>query len=133
MTTTYLDRMAGFASTLAYADLPAPVVLRAHWLLLDGIAVMLAGAREPRIGALARLLQKRGSSGRSVFTTDGTRGDAADAALVNATAACAHVLDEGHKYARGHVGTYVMPAVLAVAEERAVSCTELVTALVVSS
>lgn len=131
MTTTYLDRMAGFASTLAYADLPTPVVLRAHWLLLDGIAVMVAGAREPRIGALARLLQKRGSSGRSVFTTDGTRGDAADAALVNATAACAHVLDEGHKYARGHVGTYVMPAVLAVAEERAVSYSELVTALVV--
>ena len=131
MATDYLDRIAAFAAGLTYADLPAAVVERAHTLLLDGIAVMLAGAQEPRVASLAAVLKKRGSQGLSLFTTDGTRGDAADAALVNATASCAHVLDEGHKYARGHVGTYVLPAVLAVAEERQVTCTELITALVV--
>jgi len=131
MSTPWLDRIAEFAFTLRHEDLPAHVIERAHWLLLDGIAVMVAGAREPRVAALAAVLKKRGSLGVSAFTTDGSRGDAADAALVNATAACAHVLDEGHKYARGHVGTYVLPAVLAVAEEQRVSCTELITALVV--
>jgi len=128
--TEYLDEIARFAADLRFADLPGEVLDRAEWLLLDGIAVMVAGAAETRVRQAAALLRRRGSQGRSAFAVDGLRGDAADAALVNATAACAHVLDEGHKYARGHVGTYVLPAVLAVAEERQASGRELITTLV---
>ncbi|MGE4243463.1 MmgE/PrpD family protein [Ramlibacter sp.] len=130
MAADYLDRIARFASELRFDDLPAEVVERAERLLLDATAVTVAGAAEPRVRQAAAMLRKRGSQGRSLFATDGYRGDAADAALVNATASCAHVLDEGHKYARGHVGTYVIPAVVAVAEEREVSGRELITALV---
>ena len=130
MATQYLDQIADFAAGLRFGDLPPEVVDRAVWLLLDGLAVMVGGAGEPRVRLAAALLRRRGSKGRSAFAVDGWRGDAADAALVNATAACAHVLDEGHKYARGHVGTYVLPAVLAVAEERQVNGHELITALV---
>ncbi len=130
MSSSYLDRIAQFAAGLRWADLPPQVVDRTQWLLLDSIAVMVAGAREPRVGALCAMLRRRGSQGQSHFFGDGTRGDAADAAMVNATAACAHVLDEGHKYARGHVGTYVLPAVLAVAQEREVSSGDMLTALV---
>ena len=130
MSSEYLDRIANFAASVRHADLPAPVIERARWLLLDTFAVMIAGAGEHRVNALSRTLRQRGSVGRSLFATDGARGDAADAALVNATAACAHVLDEGHKYARGHVGTYVLPSVLAVAEEQRASVGDMVVALV---
>jgi len=130
VTPDFLDRIAAFAAELRFDDLPAEVVERATRLLLDAIAVTVAGAAEPRVRGAAELLRRRGSQGRSLFVVDGGRGDAADAALVNATAACAHVLDEGHKYARGHVGTYVLPAVHAVAEERGASGREFVTALV---
>ena len=130
MSKDYLDQIAGFAAKLRWSDLPPEVVERAEWLLLDNLAVTLAAASEPRVRMAAAMLRRRGSQGRSVFWVDGSRGDAADAALVNATAACAHVLDEGHKYARGHVGTYVLPAVLAVAEEREADGRELITAIV---
>lgn len=130
MSADYLDQIALFAAGLRWSDLPPEVVDRAQWLLLDGIGVMVAASSEPRVRQMAAMLRRRGSQGRSAFAVDGGRGDAADAALLNATAACAHVLDEGHKYARGHVGTYVLPAVLAVAEEREASGRELITALV---
>jgi 2-methylcitrate dehydratase PrpD len=126
----YLDRIAAFAVNLSFDDLPEEVLDRSRRLVLDAIAVTVAGAAEPRVRAAADMLRRRGSRGRSVFFTDGAGGDAADAALVNATAACAHVLDEGHKYARGHVGTYVLPAVMAVAEERAADGRGLIAALV---
>lgn len=131
MTVDYLDRIANFAANLQWQDLPAEVVDRAIWQLLDHIAVTVAASCETRVRELAATLRRRGSQGRSLFVTSRQRGDAADAALVNATTACAHVLDEGHKYARGHVGTYVLPSVIAVAEEREVSGRELILALVV--
>ena len=130
MTSHYLDRIAAFAKELRLSDLPPDVVERAQWLLLDGIAVIVAGSVETRVANLARMLEAGGSQGKSLFMVDGVRGDAAHAALVNGTASCAHVLDEGHKYARGHVGTYVLPSVLAMAEEREVSCNDMLVAMV---
>lgn len=129
--THYLDEIAEFAVEQTFSGLPQDVVERAQWLLLDSLGVTLAGVSTPRVQALARLYRQGGSSGRSLFVADGLRGDAADAAACNATAACVHILDEGHKYARGHVGTYVLPAVMAVAEEREVDGRELLTAIVV--
>ena len=125
-----LGIVAAFVRELRFEALPAEVVARARATLMDSLGVMIAGAREARVQAQARLLEARGSRGRSVFVANGRRGDAADAALVNATAACAHVLDEGHKYARGHVATYVLPSVLAVAEEQNASGSEFITAFV---
>lgn len=125
-----LGIVAAFVRELRFEALPAEVVARARATLMDSLGVMIAGAREARVQAQARLLEARGSRGRSLFVANGRRGDAADAALVNATAACAHVLDEGHKYARGHVATYVLPSVLAVAEEQNATGGEFITAFV---
>ena len=125
-----LDVVAAFVHALRFESLPPQVVERARTTLMDTLGVMIAGAQETRVQRVAALLEARGSQGRSMFVACGRRGDAADAALVNATAACAHVLDEGHKYARGHVATYVLPAVLAVAEEQNASGREFITAFV---
>jgi len=127
----YLDRISEFACDLQFKDIPVKVVDRAKWLLLDSFGVMLAGSSEQRIIQLSQTLEKKGSKGKSLFITNGYRGDAADAAMINATSACAHVLDEGHKYARGHVGTYILPSVLAVAEEVGANFESLLTAIVI--
>ena len=125
-----LSRVATFAHALRLESIPAGVIERARASLMDCLGVMLAGAQEPRVQRLGAMLESRGSRGRSTFVAGGSRGDAADAALVNATAACAHVLDEGHKYARGHVATYVLPGVLAVAEEQDSSGADFLAAFV---
>ncbi len=125
-----LDQVAAFVHGLRFESLPREVVERARTTLMDTLGVMLAGAGEARVRRMAMLLEARGSRGRSMVVAGGWRGDAADAALANATAACAHVLDEGHKYARGHVATYVLPSVLAVAEEYEVSGRDFLVAFV---
>lgn len=126
----YLDEAAQFVHTLQFRDLPGDVVERARLILLDSMGVMIAGSREAHVGAMARALRVRGSNGRSLFLTDGRRGDAGDAALINGVSICAHVAEEGHKYARGHVAAYVVPAVLAVAEERNLGGAAFLAALV---
>ena len=126
----YLDELSQFVHGLKFDDLPADVVKRARLILLDSVGVMIAGSREPHVRAMARALRMRGSNGRSVFFCDGLTGDAADAALLNGVSICTHVAEDGHKYARGHVSAYVVPAVLAVAEERNLDGAGLLTALV---
>jgi 2-methylcitrate dehydratase PrpD len=125
-----LHAVAQFVRELSFENVPADALDRARLLVMDTLGVMIAGASEAHVARLADSLRARGSRGRSTFATGGPAGDAGDAAMVNAVAACAHVLDEGHKFARGHVGTYVLPAVLAAAEERDASGAEFLTTLI---
>ncbi len=74
MSSDYLDRIADFSAGLRFSDLPTDVVARAEWMLLDGFAVMVAGAGEPRVRQLAASLRQRGSQGRSAFAVEGWRG-----------------------------------------------------------
>lgn len=126
----YLDKLSQFVHGLGFNDLPPDVVNRARLILLDSVGVMIAGSREPHVRTMAGALRMRGSNGRSFFFPDGHVGDAADAALLNGVCICTHVAEDGHKYARGHVSAYVVPAVLAVAEERNLDGAGFLTALV---
>jgi len=125
-----LIESARFLHALKLDDIPEPVIARATLTLLDSFGVMVSGSVEPRVQRMGAGLRRRGGSGRSTFVTDGLPGSAQDGALVNATSMCLHVEDEGHRLAFGHVATYVLPALLAVAQERGASGRELLTAFV---
>lgn len=117
-----LGPAAQFMHDMKLADVPEKVVDRATLTLLDCFAVMVSGATEPRVQRMAQDLRARyGECGKSSFVTDGLPGRAGDAALLNATSMCLHVEDEGHRLAFGHVATYVLPAILAVAQETGAS------------
>ena len=90
-------------------------------MLLDLLGAMVAGTSEDRVRLMTAALRKRGSQGRSFVIGDGGTCDAADAAMVNGTAGCIHVLEDGHKYARGHFSNNVFPAIIAVAEDSTIS------------
>lgn len=122
--------LARFVRTLGFEQLPDNVISRSQAIVRDTIACAVSAAGETHVRNLADEVLRRGSEGTSTLLLDGRSADAADASLVNAVAACAFVLDEGHKYARGHVGTYVVSPVLAVAEEYGATGPELITALV---
>jgi 2-methylcitrate dehydratase PrpD len=121
---------AQFAASVKYRDLPEAVIERAKLILLDSVGLMLAGGQEERVKRMTFAIRKRGSIGRSTVFGDRLPADAADAAMINGVSAAAHVLDEGHKYARGHVATYVLPAIWAIAEEQEKSGAELLAAFV---
>lgn len=126
-----LGKSAAFMHRMKLAEVPQGVVDRATLTLLDCFAVMFAGCTEPRLLAMSQDLRaKHGTMGRSTFVTDALPGSAADAALVNATSMCLHVEDEGHRLAFGHVATYVLPAILAVAQERGASGSNTLSAFI---
>ena len=126
----HLTTLAAFAGGLRRDEIPDNVVARAKLMLLDLLGAMVAGTSEDRVRLMTAALRKRGSQGRSFVIGDGGTCDAADAAMVNGTAGCVHVLEDGHKYARGHFSNNVFPAIIAVAEEQQVKGADFLTAFI---
>src|SRR5215468_6020127 len=107
--------MAARYSSLEYADLPEPVIVRVRDAVLDILGCMVAGRGLPSTTIVADLTPDLGGSGRS-STVRGERVSAPWAGLVNATSAHGVELDDTDNSASLHPGNVVIPAALAVAQ-----------------
>lgn len=125
--TDYLTPLCDFAARIRFEDLPPAVVSRARQVVADTLAVIAAGAREPEIRALAERLA--GGDGPATLLGDGRRTGALPAALINGAAGTFLELDEGNQFGRGHPAIHVLPAALAVCEEKRLSGRDLIRAL----
>ena len=125
----YLEKISKFASGLNFEDLPGEVVQRAKYVMADSLAVIAAGAQVNEVGSLVKSINP--SSGQATLVGLGGRSDALNAALINGIAGTFLELDEGNQFARGHPAIHIVPAVLALAEEKNLSGRDLITALVV--
>jgi 2-methylcitrate dehydratase PrpD len=103
---------------------------RAALVVVDDLAAMVAGAREPEVERLSSQAARRAVSGESLHVT-GLRSERSWAALVNAVAANWNELDEGYRPATCHGGLYALPAALAEVEASGGSVGDLLVALVV--
>src|SRR4051812_36702212 len=129
-----LERAVEIAAGLDLDRVPEPALAHAGRIVADTVAVSRAGAREPEMVRLGRLLADQGSlrppGGRSALApapAPGSAGPAtalfedrlvgppADVAFVNATAGTFLELDEGVR-PTGHPAMHVVPAAVAVAE-----------------
>ena len=123
-------RLAAFAADLSLDDVPAPVREAAALHVLDtlgcGLAAVATGAAEP-VRALAEASAPGGAS--SVL---GVRHavPAQDAAFANAALCHALDFDDTHSRSICHVGTVVVPAAVALAQELGSSGAELLCAIV---
>jgi 2-methylcitrate dehydratase PrpD len=120
--------LAARSAALQWSDLPAPAL---HWAkvgILDTLGVTLAGSREPaaRLCALSLGL----GEGPSLLLGSSRRTGALDAALVNGTASHALDFDDCNNTMGGHPSAPVLPALLALAEERACTGADFVLAYV---
>lgn len=124
-------KLAAFVSTLRYEDLPPVVVEAAKACLLDLLGCCIRGSKEPP-AAIIRDLFASESCGRAatVICPHIFAASPMFAALMNG--ASSHALDMDDAYAPGHchLGTAVIPAALAVAEEAKASGKALITAIV---
>ncbi len=132
MTPSLTEQLAAHWAGVRPADLPASVVTGIKDNILDTLAVALAGTTTPEASRVrAALTSLPGAAGAvpgsTVWGTD-VRLPAAQAALVNGTAAHARDFDDGG--GAGHAGSTVLPAALAVAEATGASGADLVTATV---
>ncbi len=117
--------------SLSYQDLPEDVRTLAGQCILDWFGCALAGSREP----LADILRAEFADVAGPCAVVGTamRTSPTVAALINGATSHALDFDDTSTVMGGHPTVPVFPAVLALAEERAASGTDLITALVVGA
>src|SRR5262245_10860667 len=130
MSEHYLDRLARLAAETRVDSLPAATVTAARLVLLDTLGAMVAGSELAENRRLAELSASRAPGGQASLLGHRERSDASWAALVNATAGVALEMDEGNRHGGGHPAIHVIPAALAVAEERRLEGRRLLEAVI---
>ena len=115
--------------TLKSQPLPAEVKEEARKCLLDQVGVMFAGAK---------LLQDQLETYLDMFSGDeataiglGRKASLQNAALVNGISGHAMDYDDGHRFSTVHLGSAVIPAVLAVAEKENLSMEDVLRGIVI--
>ena len=126
----YLDRLSRFVCDVRLEDLDPSTVSAAKAVVLDTLGAMLAGSRLPENQKLAQLSAKTGGQGPATILGHSDSGTAVFATLTNATAGVALEMDEGNRLGGGHAAIHVLPAALAVAEERGASGKEFLESVI---
>lgn len=115
LTQAYAERIAASASHAPPSDVLDVAVLG----FTDAMGVMLAGAREEAVAALTRWALSQGGTPQARVVGTGARLPAAQAALINATAA--HALDYDDFAFSNHPSAVLVPTVLAAADAHPVA------------
>ena len=122
-----IEELSRFAAAISFAELPAEVRDQTGWILADSIGAIVGGSAEPEMQALAG---KFTGSGDSTVLGPGRAASADAAALLNGTAGTFLEMDEGNRFSRGHPAMHVIPAALALCEQRGADAQALLSALV---
>ena len=109
-------RLAEFASSLRFEDLPPEVVAHTRLLALDAIGCCLFGSTLPWTRKLADMVGEEGGEERCTVVGAEYRTSASHAVLVNSSACHAFESDDTHKPSFFHPGSICMPVALAMAE-----------------
>lgn len=128
----YTRHLAQFAAQLQYSDLPPAVIEKAKEIALHGWGVQLAGSTLPWSKALYRHVRSQGGVPESSIVNYGDKISAMNAALVNGTFGHGFEMDDNHAATAIKGGCVVIPAVLAVGEQRLSTGKECVLAIVVA-
>lgn len=128
---TVSDRVAEFATTLRYEEIPSEVVERARLHLLDAVGIGLAATREPYADALTALVREWGGSPQATLWRFGDRLPAAHAALANGAYVHGLDFDDTHSESIVHMSAVVVPTAIAVGEAVGASGKDVLAAMVV--
>ena len=112
-----------------YGDLGAPAIAAARRLMLDGLAIAIAGTEEEAIQILAAHHKEQGGSAQATAIANGFRLNTVSAAALNGAAM--HVLDFEPMWSpSNHALSTTLAGTLALAEARGATGREILTALV---
>jgi len=114
--TAATKRIASFAASLAWDQLPDGVRQRARIALLDVLGAAIAGSRTPVAEIAADAASRLWRGDEASILLSGRRASAAGAAFANGCLANALDIDDGYRPVKGHPGAVVFSAALAAAE-----------------
>jgi 2-methylcitrate dehydratase PrpD len=117
-------------ATTSFEDLAPEVVWEAKRRVADVIGAGLSGSTTQVGKRITRFVASRGGRGRARVWCSGVEVAPAYAALANATMTFHLELDDVHRTSHTHPGVSVIPAALALCEERALSGRDLLLATV---
>jgi 2-methylcitrate dehydratase PrpD len=122
--------LAEQARTLTLADIPPDIRAWARQCVLDYVGCALAGAKDELTEILLAEMQEQGGNTTAQVIGHSVRLPPASAAMVNGTAAHALDFDDVNMAMPGHPSVAILPALLALAEERGASGAAVLTAFV---
>jgi len=122
--------LASFIADIRYDNIPADAVEKAKSVFLDTLGAAIAGSETKEGKIAANLARKISGKPESVLIASEIRVDCLNAALFNGIMAHALELDDGNRYAMGHPGVNVIPAVLALGEQKKISGKDAIAAIV---
>ena len=122
--------LAEQARSLRLEDIPQTVLAWARQCVLDTIGCTLAGASDDLVTILLAEMQEQGGVGAATVVGHKARLPVAAAAIVNGAAAHALDFDDVNLAMPGHPSVAILPALLALAEERGSTGAEVLTAFV---
>ena len=112
----YTHDLVDFLHGLGAESLPAEVLDRARYFLVDYLAVAIRGSREDSAKALQRMVERLGANGCSTVIGTRMRTIPGLAALANGSAAHGIEQDDTHSGGSIHLGATMYSAALALAE-----------------
>ncbi|MGI3166987.1 MmgE/PrpD family protein [Pseudooceanicola sp. 200-1SW] len=119
--------IAAFAASTRYDDIPAPVLERARIHILDGLGLAVASGRFPFAAPVLAAVEELGQGPCTVIGS--TKGATLrDAAMANGVLIHGLDYDDTHLQAIVHPTSAVLPAVLAIAEQKDLTGREALTA-----
>lgn len=120
--------LAAAAAALRYDHLPPPVVQQARDLVVDTVAAIAAGVAAPEYRAFAKA--QGGERGACSIPGMAEGVPFATAVAVNSGATTVLQIQDGHRVARGHPASQIVPLLLAQAETGTLSGPALIAGLV---
>ena len=113
-----------------FDDFPPAVIAEAKLCLLDWLGVTLGGAHEPLTKILIEVTDVLGGEEQATIIGHSFKDNVLNAALINGSASHALDFDDVHFQMMGHPTVPVMPALLALAEDRKSNGCDFLTAFV---
>jgi len=110
-------KLASFIVGLEYKSLPSEVVQKAKHCLMDTLGAALAGSKSQEALIAKRIAPKLNPKKEATLITGKGKVGVLEAAMANGIMAHVLELDDGNRYAMGHPGVGVIPAVLALGEK----------------
>jgi len=126
------DNLVEFIIKESYSTVPTKTKIALKEALADSIACTIAGTATPVYEIVKKFSETQYGKGSSSIFLSQMKLSATGATLVNATAANALDMDDGHRLTKGHPGAVVFPAVFAVAEEFNRSGEEFMSSLLIA-
>jgi 2-methylcitrate dehydratase PrpD len=130
MQTGLTRALAQRALATRYETLSDEIRMLARQCVLDTLGVAVAGADDPLVRILHAELAEQGGNGVATIWGSTEKLPALSAALLNGTIAHALDYDDVNMAMPGHPSVAILPAVLALAEERGAIFAQLLTAFV---